>query len=152
MATRHSGEPRGWLGTSALQVSSRSHPVVLAAQPPKSTPGQGLAGSMGSCSPPAMLAPSFCQVTSGRGTPLASQDSTVLALTFTITMPGRGFKAGGSARDRNAATSISPATCREQDPLSHTYRAPRAGGVFGQCLRRSSPCRCSDRCAQAAPA
>lgn len=55
---------------------------------------------VGSCSPPAMPTPSFCQMTSGRGTPVASQDSIVLVLTITITIPGRGFKAGGSAGSR----------------------------------------------------
>lgn len=86
----------------------RSHPAVLAALPPKSTPVQGLAGSAGSRSPRVMLAPSFCQVTSGRGTPLASQDSTALVLTSTSTMPGRGFKAGGSASDREMFPPASP--------------------------------------------
>lgn len=149
-----SGHRTHWGATRLAQASSRSHPVMLAAQPPQSTPGQGLAGSAGPCSPPAMLAPSFCQVTSGRGTPLASQDSTVLALTFTITTPGRGFKAGGSASHRNAATSIPPATCREQDPpprAAHTVHhepevfsgsacgAPRRAGVVTGVHRQRLP-------------
>lgn len=37
-------------------------------------------------------------------------------------------------------------------PGSHAYRAPQAGGVFGPCQQRSSPCRCSVRRVQAAPA
>ena len=62
----------------------------------------------GSRSPPAMPTPSFCHVTSGWGTPVASQDSTALLLTITITMPGRGFKAGGSASSREALPTRAP--------------------------------------------
>lgn len=110
----------------------------------------------GSRSPPATPTPSFCQVTSGRGTPVTSQASTALALTITITMPGKGFKAGGSASGREALPTAGPPSWAKGagsgTPGSRAYRAPRGGGVFGPCQRRSLPCRCSGRHVQAAPA
>ena len=73
------------------------------------SPWAEAAGSLGSRSPPAMPTPSFCQATSGRGIPLASQDSTALVLTITITTLGRDFKTGGSASSREALSVGGPA-------------------------------------------
>lgn len=74
---------------------------------------------------------------------------------------GQGLQGGGLCEQQgSAAHQGSPKvgqgtgsrTPRSKTRGSCTYRVPRAGGVFGLCQQRSSPCRCSGRHVQAVPA
>lgn len=94
-------------------------------------------------SPPAMPTPSFCQVTSGRGTPVASQDSTALVLAITISILGRGFKAGGSVSGREALPTGDPprwAKAQGAGALGAMCTVHREPEVFSGCAR-SAPRR-----------
>lgn len=124
-------------------AGATQHPAGMPTTPrefshPNLPPNHGLAGSTSPHLPPVMPTPSFCQVTSGLGTPVASQDSTTLVLTITITTPGRGFKAGGST------------SSREVLPTWDSPRWTKAQGFRPQ--ERNIPCTASRRCFWTVPA